>query len=670
VKSRPASFRTLLGAGALVVLTLAAYLPAIGPGFVWDDDQYVTSNPSLQSAAGLRRLWVDIVPDPNAYPMLQYYPLTYTTFWLEAQLWGTSSATPFHLANVLLHALGAVLLWVLLRRLEVPAAWLAAAVFAVHPVHVESVAWVSERKNVLSGVFYLAAMLVYLRWAGVTGDGGRRASPGAGGYALSLALFGCALFSKTVTSSLPAAALLVVWWKRGRLAWRDVLPLVPFFALGLGMGSLTAWMEKHRVGAWGPDWDHTLVERFLIAGRAFWFYAAKLLWPSDLTLVHPRWRIDATEWWQHLFPLAAIGVVVAAWLLRGRVGRGPLAAILFFGGTLFPALGFFDVYPMLFSFVADHFQYLASVGVIVLVAAIARRGAAPWLSAGGRRRSTVLGAAGLVLAVLATLTWRHAPVYADIEALWADTLEKNPDAWMAHKHYGASLLRDARTASEEIRRDKLARAAEHFRTALELKPDDGDAALGLGTIFERQGRLAEATGMYRTAISVQRPSPVGSPAFEHSAFYHFHLARALAAQGQTAEAIEQYAQAVRISPGYEQAQTNLGALLEAQGRHDEALVHLRRALASNPRSLEAHRVAGVALASQGRIDEAMRHWAELMRLQPTNASVPYNMGVVYARAGRFDEAIAHFETALRRQPNFAQAQEGLAAARAAKAARP
>jgi Flp pilus assembly protein TadD len=663
---RAGSSRELVRAGILVLLTLGAYVPAVRPGFVWDDDQHVTRNPALHSVAGLRRLWLDILPHPSGYPLVQYYPLTYTTFWIEHQLWGTASATPYHATNVLLHATGALLLWRLLRRLEVPGAWLAAAIFAVHPVHVESVAWVSERKNVLSGVFYLAAMLAYLPVAGLAGGGSRLGRRGR--WVLSLGLFACALLGKTVASSLPAALLVVIWWKRGRVGWRDVRPLLPFFALGLGMGSLTAWMEKHRVGAWGPDWDLSLAERWLIAGRALWFYAGKLLWPSGLTLIYPRWRIDAGASWQHLFPVAAVGVVVAAWVLRRSIGRGPLAAILFFGGTLFPALGFFDVYPMLFSFVADHFQYLASIGLIGLGTAVACRAAAPLLVARGPVRAVAPAAAALLVATLATLTWRHAPVYADIGALWADTLEKNPGAWMAHKHTGASLLRDARSDPEEVRRHKLEQAAEHFRTALALKPDDADAAVGLGTILEQQGRLDEATRTYREALAIQRPFPVGSAGWEHSAFYHFHLARVLAAQGETQEAIEQYARAVAISPGYEQARTNLGALLEAQGRHDEAIAHLGRALASNPRSFEAHRLMGLALVGQGRIDDAMAHWAELMRLQPANPHVPNNMGLVYARAGRWDEAIAHFEMALRRQPDLASARENLAAARAAKAA--
>ncbi|MEJ2431379.1 MAG: hypothetical protein P8075_21060 [Deltaproteobacteria bacterium] len=319
--------------GLLLFLTLLAYVPAMQGGFIWDDDSYVTENQTLRSLEGLEKIWVQ----PNSTP--QYYPLVFSSFWLEYKLWGLNP-TGYHLVNILLHALSALLLYRLLVYLNVPGAWLAAAVFALHPVHVESVAWVAERKNVLSGFFYFSSAFCLFRFFGLAGEG---------------------------ASTLPAAMLLVLWWKRGSVKGRELAALAPFFALGLAMGLATAWLEKHHVGAMGSQWDLSLVESFLVAGHALWFYLGKLVWPRELIFNYPRWQVDASIWWQYLYPAGVVLVVVILWLYRKRLGRGPLVGVLFFCGTLFPALGFLDVYPFRYSYVADHFQYLASVGLIVLL---------------------------------------------------------------------------------------------------------------------------------------------------------------------------------------------------------------------------------------------------------------------------------------------------------------
>jgi protein O-mannosyl-transferase len=469
--------RRLVGAGLIILITLLAYRTALPGGFIWDDDLHVTKNLPLRSLEGLARMWME----PGAVP--QYYPLTHTTFWIEYHLW---QLNPFgyHIDNVLLQALNAILLWAVLQRLRIPGAWLAAVLFAVHPANVESVAWITERKNVLSCAFYLSALLAYLRFyrLGETEASGpdktplseglptphyfrpkvshrtrmtetarsiqtarsrdRRRTPvlleGAlseprrwGFYWLAFTFFACAMLSKTVTCTLPAAILLLIWWKRGRVGWRDVWPLVPFCAVGAALGWTTASIEKSRVGAVGMEWEYGFAERVLIAGRAVWFYAVKLAWPVNLTFIYPRWNIDAGQWWQWLFPLAAITVAAMLWVWRRRIGRGPLAAMLFFVGTLGPALGFVNVYPMRYSFVADHFQYLASAGLIAAAVAAA---------ATVVRQRTVRIASGVaVTALFCILTWRQGRIYHDPETLWRDTLAKNPDCWMAHNNLGVLL---------------------------------------------------------------------------------------------------------------------------------------------------------------------------------------------------------------------------------------
>ncbi len=346
--------RRAVAALVLIVATLAAYVPAMQGGFIWDDDDYVTDNAALRSLAGLAAIWLQ----PGAVP--QYYPLTFTSLWLDYQLWGVAPAG-YHVVNVLLHGTNAVLVWLVLRRLALPGAWLAAMVFALHPVHVESVAWITERKNVLSGAFYLGALLAYLRFAGLGAPAAEAERWRS--YALAVALFVCALLSKTVTCTLPAVILLLLWWKRGRVTRAEASATVPLFVVGACLALVTIWMERTHVGAQGAAWLLSPIDRALIAGRAVWFYAATLAWPHPLTFVYPRWEIDAGAWWQYLFPLAAAAVTALLFFARARIGRGPLVAVLCFGVTLAPALGFVDVYPMRYSFVADHYQYLASVAV-------------------------------------------------------------------------------------------------------------------------------------------------------------------------------------------------------------------------------------------------------------------------------------------------------------------
>ena len=341
-----------LFAAALVLAVLFVYQPAWHGGFIWDDDAHVT-RPELRSWHGLYRIWFDLGATQ------QYYPLLHSAFWLEHKLWGDATLG-YHLVNILLHATAAVLVALILRRLAIPGAYLAAAIFALHPVQVESVAWITELKNTLSAVFYLGAMLVYLRF-----DQTRKTPL----YWWALGLFVLGLLSKTVTATLPAALLVIFWWRQGRLSWRrDVVPLLPFFGLGAAAGVLTAWVERKLIGAEGAAFELTIIERCLIAGRAIWFYLGKLVWPAELIFIYPRWHVSQAIWWQYLFPAAALLLLAVLWGLRRR-WRGPLAGLLFFVGTLLPVLGFCNVYPFIYSFVADHFQYLASLGMITLASA-------------------------------------------------------------------------------------------------------------------------------------------------------------------------------------------------------------------------------------------------------------------------------------------------------------
>jgi hypothetical protein len=323
----------------LLLVAVVAYWPCLQGDFLWDDAGHVT-NPELQSWSGLWRIWFE----PGATQ--QYYPLLHTAFWLEHRLWGDTTLG-YHLANLLWHASSAGLFVALLRRLAGPGSLLAGFLFVLHPVAVESVAWIAEQKNTLSTLFYLAAALAWLRF-----EADRRPAR----YAVASGWFLAALLTKSVTATLPAALLVVAWWQRGRLSWRgDVRPLLPWLIAGAAAGLYTAWFERTGIGAQGADFDLSFVERVLLAGRVVWFYLGKLLWPAELIFHYPRWSIDDTAAGQYLFPVAALALLGGlAWGARRQ--RGPLAAALLFGGTLFPVLGFVNVYPFLFSYVADQFQ--------------------------------------------------------------------------------------------------------------------------------------------------------------------------------------------------------------------------------------------------------------------------------------------------------------------------
>ena len=563
--------KVLLGL-ALVAAVVVAYLPALRAGFVWNDNTYVTENPTLDGVQGLRLIWAD------PYANEQYYPLVFTSFWVEKQLWGLH---PFgyHLVNVLLHAASALLLWALLRRLGLPGAWIAAAVFALHPVCVESVAWVAERKNTLSLFLTLLAAHAYLASSdarSVSGQHGRKAQPKLRWYRrpgtlylAALVAFALALLAKTTASLLPAVLLVILWWKRGRLRWADVRPLVPFFAVGLALAWNTAWLEKTMVRASGVEWSLSPPARVVLAGRVLAFYVGKLIRPVDLAFIYERWVVDPRAWLQWLPALAALAVFAVTWMLQRRLGRGPLAGVLLLGGVVFPAMGFFNVYAMRYSYVADHFAYQAvAVFAAVVVCGIAALlvGRPPTL----RKTAGALGI--LALVVLGVLTFRQSRVYRDQDTLWKDTLAKNPGCFMCHTNYGYSLYARGRVAEAiehfeqslrlkpdnvptllnlarvEEERGRLDEAIARLRAALKIDPTDTTVLLNLGVVYTKAGRLDDAIAQFEEALRF--PSPDGY-------LIHNGLGVALIRKGQTAEAVDHFQEAVRLKPEYKMARANL-----------------------------------------------------------------------------------------------------------------
>ncbi len=615
-------------------VALACYWPALHGAMLWDDAGHVT-RPGLQPLSGLGRIWTDVRATQ------QYYPVLHSAFWIEHRLWGDSTLG-YHLLNVLLHATSCCLLAVVLRRLwsarpgSAPAGaeWAAALLFAAHPVCVESVAWISEQKNTLSLAFYLLAGAAYL-------DFSERRRPGA--YVLALLLFLLALGTKSVTATLPAALLVVLWWRNGRLSWRrDVAPLAPWLAVAAASGMFTAWVERRLIGAEGVGFELTALERVLLAGRVIWFYAGKVAWPADLAFFYGRWNVasESAGWAPYLG--AAVAVTAALWVFRRRC-RGLLAGWLLFVGSLFPALGFFNVYPFVFSYVADHFQYLASLGFIATATASAAAAMArvPRLPRG----SGSLAAAGLV-GILSLLSNRQCRLYSDDETLFRATIAQSPGSWMAHHILAFSLAMSGTHQAE---------AVDEYQRALRINPDYPNAHIGLGIeLAKLPGRGAEAIGHYERALELK---PWAADA-------HNDLGLVLSGMpGRMPEAIGHYEAALRTRPDYAEAHANLAdALSGMPGRMPEALAHYAEAVRLSPAFPEIRVNYALALArAPGRANEAVAQLEEALRLAPGNALAHASLANLLASMpGRMPDALGHYEAALRISPDLAWVHLALA----------
>jgi len=554
---------------ALVTAVVAAYLPALQAGFVWNDDTYLTENRTLDGIEGLRLIWTE--PKANE----QYYPMVFTSFWVEKHLW---SLQPFgyHVVNVLLHAGSALLLWGLLVRLGLPGAWFAAALFALHPLGVESVAWITERKNTLSLFLSLLAIHAWYsfleaRTKAAEPKKKRRAvraaepwsrSPTAF-YALAFACLTLALFAKTTACVVPAVLLVLAWWSKGSeglIVSSDVRPLFPLFTIGAFLALQTAWLERTVVQAAGSEWEIGPAGRVVLAGQTALFYAGKLFFPAKLAFIYERWNVDPRDLRQWLEAAGVLGLVAAAWLLRRRVGRGPLTSLLLFLGVLVPAMGFFNVYAMRYSWVADHFAYQA----LAVFAACTVCAAASWIAPLGIAPRRIAAALGLaVLAVLASRTHAQSRSYRNEETLWRDTLETSPSCFMCETNYGNWLMEKGRAAE----------AVPHFEKSLSLKPDNVPALLNLARIEEQGGRLDAATDHLRAALRI---APQDTTVL-------INLATVSTKSGRIDEAIASYEEALRLGASESPiAHNGLGAALMQRGRVTEAIEQFREALRLDP----------------------------------------------------------------------------------------
>ncbi len=604
----------------IVTVCLLLYMPAIRGGFVWDDDAMLTNNIVLEKN-GLYRSWFTTEQS-------NYWPITWTSYWLQHKVWGLNP-TGYHVINVLIHSACTLLIWYILMQLKIPCAWLAALIFAVHPVNVESVAWISQIKTILSMLFFLAALLCYLRFD-------EFGQPGM--YWLAIGSFVLGVLSKGSIIALPLVLLMCAWWLRGIISRRDLLRSAPFFAVSGVMSCVEIWFQyKCAIGKAVVRTD-SFFARLAGAGQAVWFYIYKALLPINLSFVYPRWNIDAKSWFSYMPDAALLILLGLCWWYRRRGGRPLLFMLLYCVVMLLPILGFFNIFFMMYSLVADHYQYVSIIGVIALFVAtgyhIAARLGKPGVAVG---RILVL----FVLATFGMLTWHQCHIYKDAETLWRDTLSKNSSAWIAHNNLGVILLPQG----------KIDEAIGHYRLVIQATPNDAEAHNNMGRAFELQGRLDDAVSYYLRALEIKP---------DH-AEAHSNLGNVLLQQGKIDQAISHQRQALQLRPNSAEMHNNLGNALQLQGRFDEAISHYRYALQIKPNYADAYNNIGCTFFRQGKVDEAISHYRQALELKPDFAEAHCNLGIALESRGKFNEAISHYRQALQIEQNHARANQALKA---------
>jgi len=572
----------------LVLAVIATYTPVWWAGYVWDDDGYIAGNPCVDGLRGLKEIWTTSAADIS--------PLAITTFGLEYALWGLAPLG-YHLANVFQHAACAIVLWQVLRSLQIPGAWLGAALWALHPVEVESVAWVSEMKNTESGFFFLLSILFFVRWLKA------KEKKDNWNYALVLLFAALAMASKSSTVVLPVVLGLCAWWVEGRWYWRNLARVAPIFLVSIVASALSIWTQGLTLATdTDPQWVRTWPQRLITAGDAVWFYLGKLLWPHPLMAIYPRWQVDAGQWILYLPVLAVIIVLFILWFYRESWSRPWFFAFAYFLAALLPVLGLVGNPIFRYSLVFDHFQYLASMAPLVLAevglirlgdSVISRK---PWL------QSTLC--AGLLL-VLGVTSWQRAWVYESGETLWTDTLGKNPNCWMAHNNLGVALFQ----------KGEINEGLSQFQEALKINPNDAEAHYNFGCFFLQNRQLDEA--------------------------------------------IARFQEALKNNPSYADAYNNLGTTFLQKGQLDEAITQLQKALAINHNFANARINLGNAFIKKGQLGEAVVEYQKALEINPDDALTHNNLGIALVKKGQTDEAIVQFQKAIQLRPDYTQAQDNL-----------
>ncbi|MEY2878680.1 MAG: hypothetical protein RLZZ15_1060 [Verrucomicrobiota bacterium] len=598
-----------------------AYAPALAGGWVWDDSDDVLGNPLLRSLVGLRKIWFE------PWRLYDFYPLKYSVQWVQWQLW-QDRPFGYHVTSVVLHLVGALMFWRVLRQLGLRLAWVGALVFAIHPLTVESVAWISELKNTLALPPLLLAVSAFIEFEAE----GKRAA-----LLRSVAWFLVTMLCKTSAAMLPVFLLLYFWWKRGRLGRSELLATLPHFAVSLALGLVTIWFQKYRGLADEPIHLGGVGSRLTLAGVSAGFYFRQCVWPARMIPLYPPWKLAP------LLAPALLGwaaVVAAAWWgwrRRATWGRHALLAGGWFFLALGPAIGVLPISFMHFSWVMDHIAYLALLGVVALGVA-----GLEWMlaRAGKPARLALIGAAAGACAWLAISTRVYGKVFHDGETLWAYTVAHNPHAAMAHNNLSTYLLARGQTAA----------AREHLEIALRLIPDYPVALKNQAGFLHSDGDLAGAEALYRRALALK-------PSFDDA---HVALGYLLTSTGRASEAAEHYRLALKYYPENHAAYHGLGLVLRDAGHLPQAIAYFEAALTCQPDFPEAHNNLAATLRLAGRVPEAIPHYVAALRLRPDAAEIHFNFGNALQLLARHAEAVTSYENALRLRPGLAPAHFNLA----------
>jgi protein O-mannosyl-transferase len=619
--SRPAlrdfsRFQDCFFAAALVAAVFLAYQPAWQAGFIWDDNEHLTENPCIVGPLGLKEIWTSRAA--------RICPLTQTTFWLEHAAWGLRPM-PYHLVNLLLHATSALVLWQVLRRLNVLGAGLGAALWALHPVQVESAAWITELKNTQSGLFYLLTILSFVNFMAAERRANRTLARGWYGLALLCAFL--AMASKSSTVVLPAVLGLCMWWLDQRWRWDKAWRLLPFLFLSAVSSAVAIWTTQIEMGD-GVGWERSWQERIIVAGKVVWFYLGKLAWPHPLIFVYPRWKLDTASFASYLPTLTVVLLLLALGCGRRGWGREAWFAFTYYVLALLPVLGLVNHYFIIYSYVGDHFQYLASMGILALAGA----GLAQLLIHLRLWRHWAGNALCLaLLIVLAVLTWHQSRMYKDNDTLYQWTIGLNPSCGMAHNNLG--LMLEGRGQFDD--------AIAHYEKAMESKPNDWVVINNLGHAYLRQGRLNVAMACFQQALKIK-------PNYDKA---HHNLGRVLFRQGRFGEAITHYQEALAIEPDDFEAENDLGNALAGDEQYDKAIDHFQKALKIKPDYTEAHINLGNALAMRGRVDEAITHYLKSLEIKPDDAGALQNLALARDEQGKTMKGLAERRAALRMHPD-------------------
>lgn len=578
---------TLVMSAALMIITFVAHMPAVRAGYCWDDDSRVYQNPLLRSAEGLVKCWISTeLPD--------YWPLTRTLFWMEWQLWGSNPAA-FHVVSILLQGMAAVLLWRVSRHLGLNeyGAYLTGLLFAVHPVTVESVAWITEQKTVLSMVFYLLSILAFLRFED---------RPSLRCYILALLVAMAALLAKSTAAALPIVLLICVWWRRGRVTTVDVIRVVPFLALSVILGLIEFWFESHNAIGNTVVRPEGFASRVASVGWVFWFYLYKIAFPVNLAMVYPRWEIDGGC--IHSFVPLTLMIVcfVTLWRFRTSWGKGPLAALASFVIVLSPVLGLLTMSYARHSLVADHLQYPGMPGIMMLIG-----GSIGTVRAWAQRRNLVgirigtTAVAGAITLTCGVLTWQQAGVYLNRVTLWTHTLSINDRAWAAYNDRGFAYADMGETE----------KAIQDYSRAMVLNPTYAMPYSNRASAYTKLRKYEQAMADCNKAIELD---PTLAVAFNNRGNVY-------AALHDRERAIQDYTQAITLKPDYAEAYNNRGVAYDDLHDSSRAFADYQKALELRPDFAEVYHNLSVYHYVNKEYDRA---WADINKCKKLGGTINPN----------------------------------------------